>query len=152
MLLAFSGLCGPTELKSIRGQLTSGRACRLIFEEFQGAGHYDRTHHLKRSDEGYRVLHKAVSRHQYHVVALARDKEFLPDGSEESVWQYLVSHTTTPAAREWVPKLTARFEEDGHLYYPTAHGGIRPAVIRLGDRELDPMISGMVKRNVLEIL
>lgn len=152
-LLAFSGLCGQTEVKSVRGQMCQGKGVKIAYEEFPHARRrtYSTTHRLRRCEDGYTVASRQIARHQYHVVAIARDPQFMPDGSEEAVWQYLVAHTTTPCARSWVPTLIENFVGLGWMYRPESHGPVLPAMLKLDTAKLDKLVTGLVRAGKLRI-
>lgn len=88
--------------------------------------------------------HAATHRLEYgmlHVVVWAKpDHGFLPNISEESVWQMLRKEHTTPLKREWMPFLMRRLRES-RMIQDCRSFGCQCGVLFLDTDSLDGIVS-----------
>jgi hypothetical protein len=156
-LLAFSGVGGHTEVKSVKATLAVTRPLAFDFSEDVRHAQAERnttyTHNRQatKCGYGYEVQTKGLGYRQMHVVALAKYPGFLPTKGKEAVWDYLVRNTTVPLDRRWLDTLMARMTLDKRVQEPLTYGPVSPCVITADDEYLEVVVPELVRYGVLRV-
>jgi hypothetical protein len=140
-LLALSFAGPATTVKAARALLAAPKV-RPLFE--WESPEEESTLQLTKGEAGYRFTAPVkLGFSTYHLVAITKRGDFLPNVSEEGLWRMLQLRTTTPMLRDWVPKVAAEMEKLAYLTRAQGYG-IEAGLLTVTDAQLDDVVRALV--------
>jgi hypothetical protein len=147
-VMAMSAVGTGTEVRAWRAALTSNQklSATLTMVETNSS----RNVPLDAKD-GYKVKTLLLGFNTWHLVAISRRVGFLPNVSEEGVWQHLHKYTTTPIHRSWMPWILRLMEKKRYLRSIYSVGFIHCGEVDIDDSNLDELVAAGLKSGQIGI-
>jgi hypothetical protein len=146
MLLSF--VCGSTLARAVRAVMSQAdRGTCLAMAGGRVKKPDDEDYYLRQpgncypSRAGYQWHNHRLDYHQFHVMAISKDDQFMPVVNDVALWWVLKqTKFTTPLDRSWAPWLEATLRDHGDLE-DCACFNCRCAVLTANSARLDGLVA-----------